>query len=131
MTYVDGFVLPVKRKQLATYRSMAKQAGKVWRQHGALEFHESVADDVPYGKRTSFPRSVKLKRGEVVVFSYIIYRSRADRDRVMAKVMKDAHRSDDEVKESPVRRQAHDLWRVQDNGQRITGNRSGPTGITK
>ena len=89
MTYVDGFVLPVKKRQLATYRSMAKQAGKVWRQHGALEFHECVGDDVPHGKRTSFPRSVKLKRGEIVVFSYIVYRSRADRDRVMAKVMKD------------------------------------------
>lgn len=68
---------------------MAKQAGKVWRQHGALKFHECVADDVPRGKRTSFPRSVKLKRSEIVVFSYIVYRSRADRDRVMAKVMKD------------------------------------------
>jgi uncharacterized protein YbaA (DUF1428 family) len=89
MNYVDGFVLPVKKRQLATYRRMAKQAGKVWRQHGALEFHECVADDVPYGKRTSFPRSVKLKRGEIVVFSYIVYRSRGDRDRVMAKVMKD------------------------------------------
>ena len=89
MTYVDGFVLPVKRRQLMTYRRMAKQAGKVWRGHGALEFHECVADDVPRGKRTSFPRSVKLKRGEIVVFSYIVYRSRADRDRVMAKVMKD------------------------------------------
>ena len=89
MTYVDGFVLPVKKRQLTTYRRMAKQASKVWRDYGALEFHECVADDVPYGKRTSFPRSVKLKRGETVVFSYIVYRSRGDRDRVMAKVMKD------------------------------------------
>jgi uncharacterized protein YbaA (DUF1428 family) len=89
MTYVDGFVVPVKKRQLATYRNMAKQAGKIWRQYGALEFHECVADDVPRGKRTSFPRSVKLKRGEIVVFSYILYRSRGDRDRVMAKVMKD------------------------------------------
>ena len=89
MNYVDGFVLPVKKKRLATYRRMAEQAGKVWRRHSALEFHETVADDVPYGKRTSFPRSVKLKRGEIVVFSYIVYRSRGDRDRVMAKVMKD------------------------------------------
>lgn len=87
MTYVDGFVLPVKKRQLAIYRRMAKQAGK--RQHGALEFHECVADDVPHGKRTSFPRSVKLKRREIVVFSYIVYRSRAERDRVMKKVMKD------------------------------------------
>jgi uncharacterized protein YbaA (DUF1428 family) len=89
MTYIDGFVVPVKRKQLARYRSMAKLAGKVWLQYGALEFRENVADDVAYGKRTSFPRSVKLKRGETVVFSYIVYRSRADRNRVVAKVMKD------------------------------------------
>jgi uncharacterized protein YbaA (DUF1428 family) len=89
MTYVDGFVLPVKKRQLAAYRSMARQASKVWRGYGALEFHECVADDVPYGRRTSFPRSVKLRRGEIIVFSYIVYRSRADRDRVMTKVMKD------------------------------------------
>ena len=89
MTYVDGFVLPVKRRQLAAYRRMARQAGKVWRGHGALEFHECVADDVPHGKRTSFPRSVKLKRGETVILSYIVYKSRKHRDRVNAKVMKD------------------------------------------
>jgi uncharacterized protein YbaA (DUF1428 family) len=89
MSYVDGFVVPVKTKKLAVYRSMAKKAGKVWREHGALAFHECVADDVKRGKRTSFPRSVKLKRGETVVFSWIVYRSRASRDRVMAKVMKD------------------------------------------
>lgn len=89
MTYIDGFVVPVKKNQLARYRSMAKLAGKIWRQYGGLEFRENAADDVPYGKRTSFPRSVKLKRGEMVVFSYIVYRSRADRDRIMAKVMKD------------------------------------------
>ena len=89
MTYVDGFVVPVKRRQLAAYRGMAKQAGRIWRGYGALEFRECVADDVPHGKRTSFPRSVKLKRGEIVVFSYIVYRSRTDRDRIMVKVMKD------------------------------------------
>ena len=89
MTYVDGFVVPVRKNKLAAYRSMAKKAAKVWREHGALEVHECVGDDVPLGKRTSFPRSVKLKRGEVVVFSWIVYRSRAQRDRVMAKVMKD------------------------------------------
>jgi uncharacterized protein YbaA (DUF1428 family) len=89
MSYVDGFVVPVKKRQLAIYRRMAKEAGKVWRGYGALEFHECVADDVPHGKRTSFPRSVKLKRGEIVVFSYIVYRSRTDRDRVMKNVMKD------------------------------------------
>jgi uncharacterized protein YbaA (DUF1428 family) len=89
MTYVDGFVVPVRKNKLALYRSMAKKSAKVWREHGALEFHECVGDDVPLGKRTSFPRSVKLKRGEIVVFSWIVYRSRAHRDRVMAKVMKD------------------------------------------
>ncbi|MEA3026665.1 MAG: hypothetical protein QOF91_1950 [Alphaproteobacteria bacterium] len=89
MNYVDGFVLPVQTKKLANYRSMAKLSSKVWLEHGALAFYESVADDVPFGKRTSFPRSVKLKRGETVVFSWIIYKSRAHRDKVMAKVMKD------------------------------------------
>jgi uncharacterized protein YbaA (DUF1428 family) len=89
MAYVDGFVVPVPRKNLKSYRSMAKTAGKVWRDHGALEFREWVADDVKVGKRTSFPRSVKLKPGETVVFSYIVYKSRTHRDRVNAKVMKD------------------------------------------
>jgi uncharacterized protein YbaA (DUF1428 family) len=68
---------------------MAWKAGKVWREHGALEFRECVADDVKPGKRTSFPQSVKLKRGETVFFSFIVFKSRADRDRVNAKVMKD------------------------------------------
>ena len=89
MNYVDGFVLPVQKKKVAAYRSMAKLSSKIWLQHGALAFYESVADDVPYGKRTSFPRSVKLKRGETVVFSYIVYKSRTDRDRIMKNVMKD------------------------------------------
>jgi uncharacterized protein YbaA (DUF1428 family) len=89
MNYVDGFVVPVEKKKLAQYRSMAKQSSKIWLEHGALEFYESVGDDVPYGKRTSFPRSVKLKKSETVVFSWIIYKSRSHRDKVMAKVMKD------------------------------------------
>jgi uncharacterized protein YbaA (DUF1428 family) len=89
MPYVDGFVVPVPKKNLAAYRSMARKAGKVWKEHGAIEFRECVADDVKVGKWTSFPRSVKLKRGETVMFSYIVYKSRADRDRVLAKVMKD------------------------------------------
>jgi len=88
MSYVDGYVLPLPRRKLAAYRRMAKEAGKVWRQHGALQYVETVADDVDVGKRTSFPRSVKLKRGEVVVFSFIVYRSRGQRDRINAKVMK-------------------------------------------
>jgi len=87
--YVDGFVLPVPKKNLAAYRRIARIAAKVWREHGALHYVEAVADDVKVGKHTSFPQSVKLERGEVVVFAWITYRSRAHRDRVNAKVMKD------------------------------------------
>lgn len=89
MTYVDGFIVPVPKKRLSEYRSLAKKAGKIWREHGALEFRETVADDVKVGKWTSFPRSVKLKPTETVVFSYIVYKSRAHRDRVLGKVMND------------------------------------------
>lgn len=89
MPYVDGFVVPVPKKKVDAYRRMARKAGKIWREHGALEVRESVADDVKWGKRTSFLRSVKLKAGETVMFSYIVYKSRADRDRVNAKVLKD------------------------------------------
>ena len=89
MAYVDGFVIPVPKKNLKAYRAMALKAGKVWRDHGALEVRECVADDVKVGKWTSFPQSVKLKPGETVVFSWILYKSRAHRDRVNAKVMKD------------------------------------------
>ncbi len=87
--YVDGFVLPVPKKNVQAYRRVAQLAGKVWREHGALEYIECVADDVKPGKYTSFPQSVKLKRGETVVFSWIVYKSRKHRDRVNAKVMKD------------------------------------------
>ena len=89
MKYVDGFVVPVPKSKLPAYRRMAQKAGKVWKEHGALEYVECVADDVKPGKHTSFPQSVKLKADEVVVFSYIVYKSRAQRDRIMAKVMKD------------------------------------------
>jgi uncharacterized protein YbaA (DUF1428 family) len=89
MAYVDGFVVPVPKKKVEAYRRMARKASKVWREHGAMEVKECIADDVKMGKWTSFPRSVKLKPSETVVFSYIVYRSRAHRDRVMAKVMKD------------------------------------------
>jgi len=70
--YIDGFVLPVPKRNLDAYRRMARKAGKVWREHGALEFRECVADDVPKGEITSFPRSVQVKRGETVVFSWIV-----------------------------------------------------------
>ena len=87
--YVDGFVVPVPRKNLDAYRRMSRKAGKVWREHGALEYYECMADDVKVGKTTSFPQSVKLKAGEVVWFSWIVYKSRKHRDTVNAKVMKD------------------------------------------
>jgi uncharacterized protein YbaA (DUF1428 family) len=89
MAYIDGFVVPVPKRKVDAYRRIARKAGKVWREHGALEYRECVADDVKPGKVTSFPQSVKLRRDETVVFSWIVYRSRAHRDRVNAKVMKD------------------------------------------
>ncbi len=89
MAYVDGYVIPVKKTQLDAYRRLARRAGKVWLSHGALEVVECVGDDVKPGKRTSFPQAVKLKDDEVVVFSWIRYRSRAHRDKVNAKVMAD------------------------------------------
>jgi uncharacterized protein YbaA (DUF1428 family) len=92
--YVDGFVIPLPKKNLAAYRRMARKAGKVWREHGALEYIECIADDVKPGKTTSFPQSVKLKPTELVVFSWIVYRSRAQRDRVNKKVMADPRLAD-------------------------------------
>lgn len=89
MNYVDGFVLPVPKANLAAYRRLARKMGNIWKEYGALEYVECVADDVRPGKLTSFPQSVKLKPDEVVVFSWISYRSRAHRDRVMAKVLAD------------------------------------------
>jgi uncharacterized protein YbaA (DUF1428 family) len=89
MAYVDGFIVPVPKKNLKAYRTMARKAGKIWREHGALEFRECVADDVKVGKWTSFPRSVKLKPAETVLFSYIVYKNRKDRDRVLKLVMSD------------------------------------------
>ena len=87
--YVDGFVIPVPKRKIAAYRRIARTAGKVWREHGALDYVECIGDDVKPGKLTSFPQAVKLKPGEVVWFSWILYKSRAHRDRVNAKVMKD------------------------------------------
>jgi len=89
MSYVDGFVVPVPKRNLQAYRSMARKAGKVWREYGALDYVEAVADDVKPGKSTSFPQAVKLKPGETVIFSWIVYKSRKDRDRINARVMKD------------------------------------------
>ena len=89
MSYVDGFVVPVPKKKVKAYMAMARTAARVWKDHGALDYKECMADDVSWGKRTSFPRSVKLKSSETVWFSFIVYKSRKHRDQVMKKVMKD------------------------------------------
>ena len=89
MKYVDGYVLPVPKKNLAAYRRMAEKAGKVWREHGALEFRECIGDDLKTKMAASFPRTINLKTGETVVFSWIVFKSRAHRDSVNAIVMKD------------------------------------------
>ena len=94
MAYVDGYVVPVPTNKLAEYRALAQKSGQVWREHGALEFHEFVADDVKPGKLTSFPQSVMLKPDETVVFSWIVYESRAHRDAVNAEVVKDPRMAD-------------------------------------
>ncbi len=87
--YVDGFLLPVPKKNVGAYRRMAQKAGKVWREHGAVEFRECVGDDLKIKGVVPFPRRIKLKPGETVFFSWIVFKSRAHRDRVNAKVMKD------------------------------------------
>jgi uncharacterized protein YbaA (DUF1428 family) len=87
--YVDGYVLPVPKKNLDAYKEMATLAGKIWMEHGALSFFECVAEDVKPGVHTSFPQAVKLEEGETVIFSWITYKSREDRDRINAAVMKD------------------------------------------
>ena len=96
MAYVDGFLLPIPKKNLAVYRRMAKRAGKIWREHGALEYRECVGDDLAVKMVSPFTRVTKARRGETVVFSWVVYKSRAHRDksrahrdRVVAKVMKD------------------------------------------
>jgi uncharacterized protein YbaA (DUF1428 family) len=101
MAYVDGFVVPVPKKKVQAYRRLAQKAGKIWREHGALDFKECIAEDVKVGKLTSFPRSVKLKPSETVVFSWITYKSRAHRDRVNAKVMKDKRIAGMDPKDMP------------------------------
>ena len=89
MTYVDGFVLPVPKKKLAVYRRIAQKAGKVWRDHGALDYKECAGDDLKVKGLTPFPRLARLKPGETVFFSYIVYKSKAHRNQVNARVMKD------------------------------------------
>lgn len=89
MKYVDGFVLPVPKKNLAAYRRMARKAGKIWREHGALEYRECIGDDLDVKFGVPYPKILKLKPGETVFYSWIVYKSRAHRDKVNAKVMKD------------------------------------------
>jgi uncharacterized protein YbaA (DUF1428 family) len=89
MAYVDGFVLAVPKQNLEAYEAMARLAGEVWKEHGALAYVECLGDDVPYGELTSFPRAVQAKEDEIVVFSWIVYRDRAERDAINAKVMAD------------------------------------------
>jgi uncharacterized protein YbaA (DUF1428 family) len=89
MPYVDGFIVPVPKKNLQAYVRLSKKSGRIWREHGALDYREWVAEDVKVGKRTSFPRSVKLKPDETVVFAWITYKSRAQRDKINARVMAD------------------------------------------
>jgi uncharacterized protein YbaA (DUF1428 family) len=94
MSYIDGFVVPVPKKNLQAYRALSRKVGKIWKEYGALEYIECVGDDVKPGKLTSFPQSVKLKPDETVVFSWIVYKSRAHRDRINKKVMADPRLTD-------------------------------------
>ena len=94
MSYVDGFVLPVPKKNIAAYTRIAKKAGKIWREHGALEYRECAGDDLDVKMLLPFPKAMKIKRGETVFFSWIVFKSRAHRDRVNAKVMKDPRLAD-------------------------------------
>ena len=94
MAYVDGFVLPLPKANIEAYRQLSDKCAKLWREHGALEFRECIGDDVKPGKLTSFPQSVNLEPDELVAFSWIVYESRAKRDEVNDKVMKDPRMAD-------------------------------------
>ncbi len=100
-SYVDGYVVPVPKKNVQAYRRMARKFGKMWIEHGALEVHECLGDDVKPGKLTSFPQAVKLKADETVVFSWIVYKSRKHRDKVNAKVMADPRMANMNPKDMP------------------------------
>lgn len=97
MSYVDGFVVAVPKANIEAYKTLAATAGKVWKEHGALAYVECIGDDVPHGELTSFPRAVQAKDDEIVVFSWVRYRSREERDEVMKKVM-----ADDRMKSDPA-----------------------------
>jgi len=114
MRYVDGFVLPVPKRKVQAYRRMARMGGRIWREHGALEFWECVGDDLHVKGPVPFPRMLRLKRGETVVFSWIVFRSRAHRDRVNARVMKDPRLARMAPKSMPfdVKRMAYGGFKV-------------------
>ncbi len=99
--YVDGYVLPVPKKNLAAYRRLARKAGRIWKEHGALEFRECVGDDLDVKPGVTFPRQLRLKAGETVLFSWIVFASKAHRDRVNAKVMKDERLAGMDPKKMP------------------------------
>src|SRR5262249_42008397 len=120
MRYVDGFAWPVPKKNLSSYRRMAQKAGKILRQYGALDYKEYVGDDLKVKMGVPFPRQIKVKPGETVVFSYIVYKSRAHRDRVNAKLMKDPRIKDMcDPKDMPFDVKRHGLRRVQGPGRHL------------
>ena len=112
--YIDGFVLPIAKKNVAAYRRIARKAAKVWREHGALEYRECVGDDLKAKGALPFPRLARCRTGETVVFAWIVYRSRADRDRVNAKVMKDPRLAGMDPKSMPF-----DVKRMSCGGFRV------------
>ncbi len=99
MTYVDGFLLAVPKANIEAYKAMARTAGAVWKEHGAIDYVECIGDDVPYGELTSFPRAVQAKEEEIVIFSWVTYESRERRDEIVAKVMADERLKGDDWKE--------------------------------
>ena len=121
MSYVDGFVLVVPKRKLAVYKKMATRPRKIWRDHGALDYRECVGDDLKVKIGLPFPELAKTKPGETVVFSYIVYKSRAHRDKVNAKVMEDKRLCRRHAQGDAVRHEAHGLRRLQDAGGGLTG----------
>jgi uncharacterized protein YbaA (DUF1428 family) len=97
MSYVDGFVIPVRKDKIEAYKAQARKAGEIWKEFGALDFVECIGDDVPYGELTSFPGAVKANDDEVIVFSWIVYRDRTERDAIMEKIMADPRLKEDDM----------------------------------
>ncbi len=112
--YVDGFVLPIPRKNVPAYRRLARKAAKAWREHGALEYRECIGDDLAVKGVVPFPRPIRCRPGETVVFAWIVYRSRADRDRINARVMKDPRFANMDPKSMPfdVKRMVYGGFKV-------------------